>query len=594
MKLSVFFISGIAKLQKHAATHFRIWLLVSMLLLLAFAEYLPEGIRLVLQGTDSLQSIFRNMVSLIWMSFPFYLAICAPVTLLPPRGIRIYLAILLPVVSGITLLHIFLLSCFRIALGRGLLYVLFDTGKEEVAEYLGEHLQPSPILIFLLFTAIAAAITVSALRLNWKQEKRSFFLCILLLGPLLVSATRFIVIGEPTAILYRVSSLRIIADFLALISEQDRFYQAAAIAPQLPEDIRPVAPGLSNLLGIIAIGESATRSHHGLYGYSRDTTPFQSGRSDLMVFNRVFSAAPLTGVSLKYALTFATLHKPDEYRCTLVSILKKSGIRTVWLSAQGERCSTDSLLFHGADRVLYSPADTCDDALAEMLPQALAGWERSPVVILLHLNGSHSDYSRRYPKQQQRFTDLPPEPAHLSAEEIESVNHYDNSIAFTDSILKKLIGFLETTERPSFLLYFSDHGEAPARNGRNNIRNPKVTAPIFYEIPFWVWASRQYHTIRPGFAENARGNRDKPMQLDRGGIYALCDIAGIRYRNFPEEANIFSASFRSQPIYFLGTVFSASSIPAEEVKLPVVFSSPPDYIIPRRNTDGTMAHAPRR
>ena len=192
-----------------------------MLLLLAFAEYLPEGIRLLPERP--LWAVFHNMASLLWMSFPFYLAICAPVTLLPPRGIRIYLAILLPVVSGITLLHIFLLSCFRIALGRGLLYVLFDTGKEEVAEYLGEHLQPSLILIFLLFTAIAAAITVSALRLNWKQEKRSFFLCILLLGPLLVSATRFIVIGEPTAILYRVSSLRIIADFLALISEQDRF-----------------------------------------------------------------------------------------------------------------------------------------------------------------------------------------------------------------------------------------------------------------------------------------------------------------------------------------------------------------------------------
>lgn len=554
-----------------------------MLLLLAFAEYLPEGLRLVLQGTDSLQSIFRNMASLIWMSFPFYLAICAPVALLPPRGIRIYLAILLPVVSGITLLHIFLLSCFRIALGRGLLYVLFDTGKEEAAEYLGAHLQPSLILLFLLFTAIAAAITLFALRLDWKQEKRSLFLCILLLSPLLVSAARFIVIGEPAAILYRVSSLRIVADLVFLSSEQDRFYQAAVTAPQLPEDIRPVAPGLSNLLGIIVIGESATRSHHGLYGYCRDTTPFQSGRSDLLVFNRVFSAAPITGVSLKYTLTFATLHKPEEYRCTLVSILKKAGIRTVWLSAQGERCSTDSLLFHGADRVLYSPADTCDDALAEMLPQALAGWERSPVVILLHLNGSHSDYSRRYPKQQQRFTDLPPESAHLSAEEIESVNHYDNSIAFTDSILKKLIGFLETTERPSFLLYFSDHGENPARNGRNNIRNPKVTAPIFYEVPFWVWASRQYHAIRPGFAENARGNRDKTMQLDRGGIYALCDIAGIRYRNFPEDANIFSASFRSQPIYFPGTVFSASSIPAEEVKQPVVYSSPPDY-----------AHTPRR
>lgn len=565
-----------------------------MLLLLAFAEYLPEGIQLTLQGTDSFRSIFRNMASLIWMSFPFYLAICAPVALLPPRGIRIYLAILLPVVSGITLLHIFLLSCFRIALGRGLLYVLFDTGKEEVAEYLGEHLQPSLILILLLFTAIAAAIAVFALRLNWKQEKRSLFLCILLLSPLLVSATRFIVIGEPTAILYRVSSLRIVADLIALSSEQDRFYQAAVTAPQLPEDIRPVASGLSNLLGIIAIGESATRSHHSLYGYPRDTTPFQSSRSDLMVFNRVFSAAPLTGVSLKYTLTFATLHKPEEYRCTLVSILRKAGIRTVWLSAQGERCSTDSLLFHGADRVLYSPADTCDDALAEMLPQALAGWEHSPVVILLHLNGSHSDYSRRYPKQQRRFTDLPPESAHLSAEEIESVNHYDNSIAFTDSILKKLIGFLETTERPSFLLYFSDHGEAPARNGRNNIRNPKVTAPIFYEIPFWVWASRQYHAIRPGFAGNARGNRDKPMQLDRGGIYALCDIAGIRYRNFPEEANIFSTSFRSQPIYFPGTVLPSSAIPAEEAKLPVVFSSPPDYIIPRRNTDGTLARAPRR
>ena len=68
MKLSVFFISGIAKLQKHAATHFRIWLLVSMLLLLAFAEYLPEGIRLLPERP--LWAVFHNMASLLWMSFP--------------------------------------------------------------------------------------------------------------------------------------------------------------------------------------------------------------------------------------------------------------------------------------------------------------------------------------------------------------------------------------------------------------------------------------------------------------------------------------------------------------------------------------------
>lgn len=548
--------------KKFVEANFNILLLAFILLLLAFAEYLPEWLLYI--NAHSISTSLHDMAALIWMSFPFYLAICAPITLLPVMGIRIYLAILLPVTLSIALLHIFLLTYWQIPLGRGILYVMFDTNKTEVAEYLCERLQPSLIIIFLGSIAAIAAITAFCLRLNWQKNKRSLLLFILLLIPLLISVTRYIVIDKIEALTYRVSTLRLVTDLISISSEHDQFYKAAVAAPELPNSIQLVAPELSNLLGIIVIGESATRRNHALYGYSRDTTPFQSARSDLLVFNQVFSAAPITVVSLKYAMTFATLYNPEEYRCTFVSILKKAGIRVIWLSAQGERCTTESLLFHDADRVLYSPANSFDNSIVKMLPEAMAGLGNSPAVIILHINGSHIDYSRRYPKEQARFNDTPPQSAQLSAKEIESVNHYDNSIAFTDSILKDVIAFLETQKRPAFLVYFSDHGEVPEKNGRNCIRNPQSCDPIFYEIPFWAWVSPQYHKVRPDFFENAKVNLDKPMQLDRGSIFALCDIAGIRFQNFPEEANIFSPSFRAQSIFFPGVDSPADSAAQKE------------------------------
>lgn len=519
---------------------------------LAILEYLPELSAFLSSPSPSGRELLLNFFRLAWTSFPFYLALCAPVCFLPATGTRIYLILLLPLLTFLMLFNTSLQFCFHVALSGDVMHQLLNTNRPELSEFIGSRLTFPVCLTFFSFFSAGILLSVILIRANWFPGKRCIPAAFLLLCPLLVCSARFLLIGLPGGISYRVTSLRLVQETIQIHDDWTSLHAAAVNAPQLPADIRFSFPQLKNLLGIIVIGESATRSHHGLYGYIRNTTPHLSQRKEqLYCFKQVLSAAPVTAEALKYTFTFSSLFRPSDHRCTFASILKRAGFRTVLLSTATERCSINSLLFHGVDRSFYSAPHCYDDKLAAELPQMLSGLENDPTIVFVHLQGSHFNYENRYPQSHRVFTDVPESPPKLTPEEIASVNHYDNSIAFTDHVLEQLIQTASQSDRPAFLLYFSDHGENPTKDGGNSVRNPASTDNCFYEIPFFVWLSDSYRKARPEFAEAARNNCDKPMQMDRGGIYSLCDIAGIRFAHFPETNTIFNRQFRNQSRFIL-------------------------------------------
>ena len=97
-----------------------------------------------------------------------------------------------------------------------------------------------------------------------------------------------------------------------------------------------------------------------------------------------------------------------------------------------------------------------DGNLFEPFVNALSD-EAKNRLILIHLIGSHTQYSKRYPSDYEKFT---------GAEEYEQkiIDTYDNSILYNDFVIDHFFSLLDSYSEthPDIrisALYISDHGE---------------------------------------------------------------------------------------------------------------------------------------
>ncbi len=314
----------------------------------------------------------------------------------------------------------------------------------------------------------------------------------------------------------------------------------------------------SNLLGVIVIGESASRNHLGCYGYARNTTPYFSEiKKELLLFDNVLSSSPVTPDALKYLFTNACLRdKEFAPRATLLQVLAHLGAETYYVSNQGRWGSYNmpcTLMFNQATGKSILSASVLGQKVFQYDEVILKDFSRflnlqpkkRPRFIFLHLIGSHRKFDARVPKNEVLFQ--PDYRDHLSYGKKESganheLNYYDSSIAYTDKILKQIVLSLKSQkDQPSFLLYFSDHGEVLNAQGRNK-RSYKCTRREAYEIPFIVWTNEQYRKSFPETVENGKKNLHKLVQTDRL-FPSLFSLMQISWKNFPYEQDIFSEKF---------------------------------------------------
>lgn len=91
---------------------------------------------------------------------------------------------------------------------------------------------------------------------------------------------------------------------------------------------------------ILILGESVRRDHLGIYGYQYDTTPnLMKEKSNLILFNQVYSPAPVTILSVPISLSnigLEQLQDKSHYADNIVSLANHAGFKTYWLSNQGE------------------------------------------------------------------------------------------------------------------------------------------------------------------------------------------------------------------------------------------------------------------
>ncbi len=480
----------------------------------------------------------------------FVLAVCAPLLWLSPRWSRIYSWTVLSLVGASMLLQIFLVRHYGLAMEESLITILMVSSPGESGEYL------SDLLFSRQFLEIAGAAVLLFLGcrlsslLKFHPGRREKIIGALMLCPFAVLAATFRMEHRPAEILNCATLTRAGVALDGYRNSLGAFVRAAT-DPDIPPELTRTGDG--DLLGVIVIGESATRSHHSLYGYGRRTNPeLEKRRDELVLFNDVISPTVHTASALINVFSFATLQERTSPRCSFDTLARRTGFRTVLLSNQlrwGEFDTPITLMFKNVDEARYlseEEAGIRDDRLLEAVAEKLRGSAGTPTILYVHLLGSHMPFRLRYPPEEAEFP-LPGEPFDPKIPEVTRTltAEYDNSIRFTDRVLASLLTELETLDRPSFLIYFSDHGEAFYPEALEWVaRDPNANES--YEVPLFVWLSPAYRRERPEVFASASANRNQPHQTDRL-IYTLLDLAGITWRDFPGAESLLNPDYRPHP-----------------------------------------------
>ncbi len=301
---------------------------------------------------------------------------------------------------------------------------------------------------------------------------------------------------------------------------------------------------------VLVLGESMRRKNLSLYGYARNTTPKLDARKDnLLVFDNAIAPANQTVPSISKLLTPATAQQPDLFmtRPSIITAAKEAGYQTWWISNQGRVGQFDSLISlfaHEADTALYTNTEfyggTYDDILLHPLETALQNDSKLRFIIM-HLQGSHQAYAKRYPKDMAQFhaADYQEHTA-FNDKQRETLSEYDNSILYTDSILDQIMARLEQEEN-AVMLYVSDHGERFYENGVNSCGHgyPKATKSEV-EVPYFIWCSN-------GCADNwvAAHRKNHKQEFSTENLFFTgMNVLALQLNHYQSEKDILSSDYQ--------------------------------------------------
>ncbi len=306
---------------------------------------------------------------------------------------------------------------------------------------------------------------------------------------------------------------------------------------------------------ILIIGESLQRGHMSLYGYGVKNTPLLEGleaSGNLIKFSDTISPYGTTNQVLMRLLNFSD-YESERKRAwfrnlSIIDMFKLSGYRTFWISNQeafgahalsaksaADRADAESFLSKSNlyETVRIKP----DGVLLPLINQAKAGQsERNFYVI--HLIGSHMDYSLRYPEGFGKFSAADVK-AKLTSKQKDVVSYYDNSVLYNDFVINEIFKIFSGDD--SLIVYLSDHGENLYENGR---LGHGMESRFTYEIPLLFIASREFLSDHAKLWQRLAAAKDEPFMSD-DLAHLLADIIGVAPLEFDEHKSPIRADFNA-------------------------------------------------
>ncbi len=319
---------------------------------------------------------------------------------------------------------------------------------------------------------------------------------------------------------------------------------------------------------VLVIGESARGDHFSLNGYHHDTNPYLQKTSNVISFPDVTSCTAFTHTSIPCMITDETLTHFNEkqgmfpsWGFSLIEGFRRAGSYTGWIGMQSKWVSYQIpflSLARSADFVAFptennTAANAADDKLIFPDIERFLKQPHATKFLIIHLNGSHTPYSIRYPETFEYFKPTCPkqiEQKHASirpqdCEKIHPealINTYDNSLRYTDFIISHIISLL--TKQNALLLYTSDHGESLGEQGiyGHGILSIKEQR----KVPFLMWASENYIHSYPDNWKNIQNAKTMALSHDHV-FHSLLDCGQITSVRIDKNLSLCDPRIRPQP-----------------------------------------------
>lgn len=256
-------------------------------------------------------------------------------------------------------------------------------------------------------------------------------------------------------------------------------------------------------LYVLIIGESLSRDSMGVYNHSVDNTPFLSQlvlSGQAQIFPNAYASFVNTVPSITASFSQGNLATglTFPYGANLVTVAKKAGFKTHWISNQVKNGSADTPIGAISSLTDYSFFTTNfvfdgsysqhpDMILIPEIKRTLESLDPSENnLLIIHVMGNHSPYYNRFPADYPKvvlnqaaqigglITKPPFNESLIGASDYEN---YLTAIKYNDMVLSE-IGRL-TMDREDFeaLVYYSDHGEALIYQSFNDIAPENAKEP---------------------------------------------------------------------------------------------------------------------
>lgn len=434
---------------------------------------------------------------------------------------------------------------FKTYFSSSAIFVTLDSNMEEAAEFISFYAD-IPIIIFtvlFLTTAFLFLIRLPKLQLNNLINKTSNKLKMfgLLIG----------------LIIFLKLSVLIIFNFpyLVIKSSVEYYFESQKLGNYEQDkngnfnDLKRTSKNNENEVYVVVIGESTSRSHLGIYGYYRETTPeLDKIKDQLLIYKDVISPHAYSVGSLTKILTLGNYENPKGIsEGSLIQLINSAGFETYWLSNQRPIGPYESLITKISlsaknhkflTTTLAGNNKVMDGELLDEFYKVVNNKIKRKV-IFLHLMGTHHHYENRYPKAFKKFIDTP-KTKFKSQENFEKINHYDNAVLYNDFLISNVIKTIDSLNTISFVMYFSDHGEEMFDSINMAGHNEDIYSKKMFEIPFFLWRSQKHKQEKKvDFIENRKYMIDDLF-------FSLSDLLNIEAKEVDFTRSIFNNNFKER------------------------------------------------
>jgi len=424
---------------------------------------------------------------------------------------------------------------------EGAVYAMLATDVQEAAEYIGSYVGYPAAVAIVLGILLPLAVFYFLFRRK-EADREPLHIAAIVLAVLVSLLTGTVYLGKTDLIRKILTVAKFRSDnSVFLEGRNERFARF-----RLDEGSELMTNRISGTV-IVVIGESASRDYMQVYSpdFAYPDTPWLSSvRNDgsFVMFEHAYACYNQTEVALKNVLTEASQYNGLSFGSSLsiIDVARKAGFKTYWFTNQNytDLHSAPVTMIAQTAHQLARPQVRYDHEMLKLLEESARDRERNRLIVI-HMMGSHAEYSRRYPEDYNIFRD-----GGKTAE-------YANTIAYGDEFLRKVFSLARQKMNLQLMVYFSDHGENIEKG-----HHPSIRSFDTLRIPLVVYASPEYQKAYPEKFAMLRTHRGEYFTNDMF-FNTLSGLIGAYSEHYNRKEDLSSPMYgynRDNTLTFMGTV----------------------------------------